>query len=487
MKRKHFTPEETKELEKELDDLDETKKEILKKTIPPKLTFILIFIFLILTIIYGTVFLLRTVYKPPTYIIMINPRHGGMTVPASKTNGDRYDDITGQYTVDYDGGSQYKDISEFSLLLKFTKQLRKVLKFTKTKKNYKRLVKILEKYGGNVQPYQRVFFHVFITKETNYMYYVNKKENDVNKFFRLMDFPSTGFLKRRRDGLMSKMFKMHPDIILNFDLDYINDYSSIYSINSPSYYVFNKIREHIIKKDFNFSSDKVLKYYLYHWRGRTRKEKLENMIKDTWLYFTGYLPDKTFVKPDLNNFKGIGYNMVSWKYADKGEWWEDYNDKKNHPEFNTDLKNWKPNGLFWERERYRTEIKRRGDLKNRGDNFYASQEMVKYIKSIFYLEDKGDKLPSIGKPVFAYNEISIYQNSIVININLGSLRDKKARELLDKEIDTLCNAVWVALYSITSGYKLKDNLPAPIKPNGKPLDFEHYHDVYYFGKVCFKK
>ncbi len=445
-------------------------------------------VFIVAFIIFITIFIIREVTKPLYIVVAINPNHGGKEAKASQFDGDRYDELTSKFTKDYKEGLYYQNLSEFDLLLNLSKKIYNLFKDTKTKTGWKKFEKILKKYAQSTNiKFKKVVFEPLLTKETNYNYYEKKEEKDINRYFRLMDSPSKSLLKKYHKGILSFIYKYRADIILNFDLNYGgSDSKSIFSINVPSFYFFEFVKNKIIKSNFSFNLSEIknneYRYIIQHWWGNNQTEKIRNLINDVWIYFTGYIPKENYIQPDLDKFMGLGYNMFDWDYRDSTRWYKDYDDKDENPHYNSDLRLWKPAGEFWKRERMIVELKRRKDgiLSFGGDNLYASEEIIKYIQYIlatenFYIYS--------APPVFKYDELSLYTTGISININLGSIYKEETQKLLTKYSNILSEAICVGIYSISAGFNIKTNIKKDLStPVGKPIDFKFYQKEKYCGK-----
>ncbi|MBN1899022.1 MAG: hypothetical protein JW827_09610 [Spirochaetes bacterium] len=421
-------------------------------------------------------FIWREASTPLEIIVAFNPPDGGKPARASKTDGDYYNEVTSVFTENIEKGSVYGNLSEYKLIATLYQKTANILNDTLTVSGWKSFEKILKKYSKKKKQFEKVAFESFITKPHPYRFYEQKGEKDVNRYFRLMDSPSENILKKYNNGILSHLFSMKPDIIINFDL---GENYRLFSINMPSFKFFDYIRKKYIRSgQLNFSDlGKPYRSIAKNWRGDNEKEKINNLLHDMKLYFTGY---------SGNRFLGLGYNMIDWDFRDSSGWFKNFNDKEDNPHYQTDLKKWQAQGKFWERETMKVELKRRqGKRYPGGDNQYASAEIIKYIRNI--LNGKEISLQRSG-PVFQYDEIDLYTTGIVINVHLGSLNNENIRSLLTTHSDALAEAICVSLYSLTMGYDLH-----PVKknisdlPSGDPIDFKYFQKEKYCGKLSRKK
>ncbi len=439
---------------------------------------IIIAVFIIVFIIYTAGFIWRVYNKTPRYMLIINPAHGGKKALSSELDGDRFNPLQNVYTKNYDEGLIVKNKSEYKILLELSKKIRNKLEYAKGYLGWGKFRKILQKYGQS-KDYKPVIFDVRLTKENDYHYYLRKGKKDINKYFRLFDFPSKGLNKKEGKGILSLINKHNPDIVLNFDFNYQGKMDKeLFSINVPDFEFFNYIKKKLLSKKMNFNKHNDI---ISCWYGMSKGEKKKNLIKDTWIYFTGIMPDETLFNPS-KKFFGHGYNLLHWKYCDK-DYLNKYKNKEENSEYNNHLSDFRPLRKFWKREKFDVEKYRRvcGDY-DCGDNMYVSEEIIKYIIAVLTL-NKDENVKKLVKkpPVYSYNEGSLYVNSIVININLGSLFDEYTRTVFSEKLDQVADAVCIGLYSICRGYDLKEFKNLSIKPEGKPIDFMKYYKHKYFG------
>jgi len=441
--------------------------------------FLIIFIFVFIFVLYFLGFLWRIYKKAPYFMVVINPAHGGISSVATTTNGERYDDVLGRYTLNYDAGYRVKDLSEFEVLHKLSFLIKQRLDYTKGFLNWKNFEKILIKYG-KTNSYKKVVFDSEITKPKLTEYYLKKRRKDVNKYFRLFDSYQKSKIFKKHKGILSFINKYKPEIVINLDFNkYGKNDERIFGVVVPHYEIFNSLREKIITKSLNFD-----KRILFKWYGNNKDEKLKNLVQDTWTYFVGILPDASFFKPE--KFIGIGYNSLSWDFKDKN-YKKNYYNKEKFPQYSQRLDLFKPKGRFWFREKnYSSEKYKRlkGDW-DVGDNEYINFEIIRYITTIL-LYTNIDILKYLNKNlvVYRYDEPSLFVNSLTININLGSFLDKKERENVVKNLDNIADAICIALYSICAGYKIdsKKMIDTKYLPSGRPVNFIKYYKYHYIGR-----
>ncbi len=437
-------------------------------------------VFVLVFFVYTIGFIWQARYRTPYCMVIINPAHGGKYSPASDKDGDLYDPVNKRYTQDIQEGYTAGGISEYQILSDLSKKIYKRLSATKSVFKWKKFKKLLLKYGSKGE-YKKVILDPEIIKKYDHKYYSSRGKKDINRYFRLFDYPFKSIFKRWEKGILSTIKKMKPEIVLNIDFNYSGKGDKeLFSVIVPDIGFFNYIRGKIINRDKNF---KKYQKVIDQWYGRSRQEKIRNLITDTWIYFTGSCPDKSLFAPS-DKFIGLGYNSIRWKYKDK-KYPHSYKNKKENPQYSSDLKDFKLNGPFWKREQNDLEKYKRllGDYRT-GDNEYISEEMLKYIISVLKL-NKDKNTAGLKKilPVYKYDAASLFVNSLTININLGSFLDEHIRNIYKHRLDRIADAVCICLYSIIAGYDLKAaDIDPRIKPNGKPIDFKKYYKHHYMGQ-----
>jgi len=212
--------------------------------------------------------------------------------------------------------------------------------------------------------------------------------------------------------------------------------------------------------------------------------------KDVVNYFTGFDLNRDYTV-NKEKFRGYKYNMVTWGYADEPGWHEKAKLHKPGTRYSDDIKNFKEDGPYREREKSEYEKFRRGeDFENfGGDNSFASYEIIKYI--LLSLDKKGlsrkDKIP--GKAFVSTWSIPMLVNAVSAYIELGYLNRSWDRNVLLRRQDEIAEGAAVGIYSLFAGVdSLKGNFRH--KPSGKSIDFEKYRldtGRTYFDAVMDKK
>jgi len=441
---------------------------------PSKGYYIGLVIFIVIFVVYVVGFIYRTCTKTPYFMVMILPAHGGKAAVASAYDGDLYDSGYKKYMIDYKEGESGADFSEYDILLDLSRMIKKKLDHTKNMGQWKLFENILKQYGRNKR-YRKIILDSDLLKKHSYKYYADKGEKDVNRHFRLFDYVSRSGLKKHKKGILSIISKYKPEIVLYLDFNHFNgNQVSFFSV--PGFEFFNYIRSKLTNRNTDFNKYRSI---INNWRGNNSLERKRNVIIDTWLYFTGTYPDSTYFSPSDKTI-GYGFNAVSWGYKDT-KYPKTLEDKKTHPQYYNNLREFQIAGDFWKREQYQLErYKRLDNGTGQGDVEYMGEEILKYIVSILAM--KGEKYKLDIKKIYQYDPVSLYANSLVININLGSLHNIAIRKLYEKRKEEIADAICLGLYSICQGYDLRDVDTKKFSPEGKPVDFKKYYKYHYIGR-----
>ena len=210
---------------------------------------------------------------------------------------------------------------------------------------------------------------------------------------------------------------------------------------------------------------------------------------DAWIYFTGYWSKKDGLSADKRKFRGYRHNMMHWAYADGDGWVET---ARNHPPntaFSNNLKNFVPEGPFWEREKDVPERWRRteGEEGYGGDNLYASEELLRYVRKGMIVNKVNSKkrAPQILNPYMSTWSVPTYLNAISAYLELGFLDNKYDRERLIKHKQVYAESLAVGIYSLFYSLEQKKNSKDKLSPKGKRINYEKYEN--YNGENYFKK
>ncbi len=193
---------------------------------------------------------------------------------------------------------------------------------------------------------------------------------------------------------------------------------------------------------------------------KPEKIDIKTIISDTATYFTGF-------RAFTHKFIGLRYLMVTWRY----------NTSSLFSSFT----------LFFMRENSVYENYRRagGPEGYGGDNFYSSEELIRYIRSALW--NDFISLPGVqalksnaseyagphSSPFVSDWAIPLHVNAITAFVELGYLSNAKDRKMLKEKQTLISEAIAAGVYSLLVGLK-------PLKidgvetPRGQAIDFSKY-------------
>jgi hypothetical protein len=187
---------------------------------------------------------------------------------------------------------------------------------------------------------------------------------------------------------------------------------------------------------------------------------VKTIISDTATYFTGF-------RAFTHKFIGLRYLMVTWRY----------NTSSLFTSFT----------LFFMRENSIYENYRRagGPEGYGGDNFYSSEELIRYIRSALWDDLKTTNSYYAAKtnaqeyagphasPFVSDWAIPLHVNAITAYVELGYLSNIKDRKLLKEKQQLIAESVAVGIYSLLAGLNPK-KVEGVEAPRGAAIDFAKY-------------
>ncbi len=415
------------------------------------------------------------------YRVVIDPGHGGVFSKDKKKHGDRYDRLSGNYLSYFAEGANYRRLYERELTYSIAKRVEKLLSYCSENGDFSKFKKILDKYSSG--EHKKIIIETKLSRGPSVGFKEAKSMNDPNAPFRLYDYPDgKGAMIK---GRISKINEFKPHIVVSIHNAETAppDYKGMNAVIAPPYKIMEDGLNNMKKGKF---ISPVSYGRLECWfQGRKGVSKKRAFYEDVALYFTGFGLKKNY-SSDSGNFKGYRYNMVSWKYADKGKWYEKAMEHKSGSQY-ADYKTCKISGKYWERERSKYEEFRRGSSFQNfgGDNLYASNEIIKYILTSLAKKGykKSDKVA--GKPFVSVWSVPLLVNAISAYIEIGYFNRKWDKQVLAKKHDEVAEGIAVGIYSLLAG--LKDVKSSKIiRPSGKAIDFEKYkidNEKTYFDMV----
>ncbi|MDH5716025.1 MAG: N-acetylmuramoyl-L-alanine amidase [Spirochaetia bacterium] len=441
-------------------------------------------------------FSIYSTYEPEHYVVVLDPGHGGRDILPKNIYGDKYDPIIGEYRDHFRPGAQNKGITESEEVYKIAEKTAKILELTYTNEGKKKFEILLKKYAPdlkkiNWEAHKPIKVH--LSRVNNHTEEYISKRVDVNAPYRLYDYPDiyTGEMKK---GTISRINSLSPNLVvsLHFTSGRKEKYGALASVITPNFDVYKQAITYVKTKNISKKQKIRRKFfaskYLNWMVTNSSRTHFQWFLCDAWIYFTGYWSKKDGLSPDTKKFRGYRHNMISWQYADKGNW---VDIAKNHPDnssYSINLENFIPEGPFWEREMDIPEKWRREDGKEGygGDNLYASEELLRYIKKSFILNKVSSKktAPRILNPYISTWSVPTYLNAISAYLELGFLDNPYDRKRILNNKDEYAEGLAVGIFSLFYSLDIKKIESEKDEPKGEPIDFFRYEN--YKGKNYFK-
>jgi N-acetylmuramoyl-L-alanine amidase len=435
---------------------------------------------LLLIIIF---FACSAVASHPTYIVVVDPGHGGVAKDPVKENGDKYDTITQSYLEAYKQGTEHGSHTEREIVLGLAKEVDRVLKLTETDEGFEKFTEYLKKFS-NAKNFSRIILKSHLTRTSSFDH--DTPSDDPNAPYRLYDFPNPKTSERVK-GRLSFINSLKPQLVLSLHLNPAGkgQAGGMAAVLTPGYATFKLLKDisEGKKKPKSFQNSPWSDWLVFAggW------SKMENAMTDAWIYLHGYWAEKSGRKADLTKFEGYRQNMVTWRYADKRGWETGAKANstgpyaKSHASFQAD-------GAFWEREMGKKEIWRRegGREGYGGDNYYATKELMRFVQYGVreQLKSKKGEYPELGpiqKPYISTYSLPTYTNAICAFIEIGYINRKRDIKMLTENKKETAVSLAVGIYSLFAGLELKKHANMPIIPKGKPVNWERYGK--YFEEV----
>ncbi len=436
--------------------------------------------------------------QPPEYYVLLDPGHGGRYEPAGPTTGDHWDPVSKKFLVHYNSGAAGGGIQESFWTLEIARKVDELLNLTKTEEGFGRFSKILEEFGAE-PGYPRVRIATILTRDSSIESDPDRHLPDPNAKYRLFDSPSAYPTNPAswtevtpRFGRISMMNRLNPDLIVCLHNNSNKSaqprgFSSVIVPHFRFFYAIHSIltNQGEVKEFRNIKITPrnlwlVKKLVMAGFPGSLR-ETVQKVVSDTYTYFAGI---RMFTK----EFIGLRYLMVSWPFNTRSPFMSMV--------------------MFFLRENSQTEFFRRagGTEGFGGDNFFSSQELLRFIRYSLWSDTKNDpkfyakicpppkpakskkKAPAqamgpdqvigpLEEPFISDWAVPLFVNSVTSYIEVGYLSNLKDREILKAKKEKIAQAIAVGIYSLFAGVKVK-NLPGIEAPRGEPIDFQKY------GKRC---
>jgi len=409
----------------------------------------------------------------PRFRVVLDPGHGGISLPDRSLHGDRYDSISRAYLQPFKEGASWGPIEEHAVVYEIARRAAALLALCGEGGDYGRFARILERYSETPPP--RIVIDASLSRGDSR----NKKEilarADPNGEFRIFDYPGPD--GAMLPGRISRINAMRPHLVVSLHVarsgsPYFRGMNPV--IVPPFGFLYNGLR--VMRGELSGAKFFHSSPYADWFDEESSRSAFEWFLNDSMLYFSGFpLDAKRKINPA--GFKGYRYNMVGWRYRDDTGWEQR---ARNHPDFSpysASPKTISLTGRYWDRERSIFERYRRdaGDEGFGGDNHYASAEIIRYI--LMSLRRHGVDHPDqrLSKPYVSVWHMPLYLNAVTAFMELGYFNRPHFRHILTSRQDEIAEGVAVGVYSLLAGMEVRGGQRGAT-PRGKRIDLDKYRD-----------
>ncbi|MCX7680019.1 MAG: hypothetical protein N2316_12500 [Spirochaetes bacterium] len=407
----------------------------------------------------------------PIFRVVLDPGHGGISLPNIELHGDRFDSISKKYLSPFAEGASHKGLWEHELVYEIAVKTKHLLDCCAPNGDFAKFRQILLRYS-NVEP-KRIFIESYLSRGPSKNREEILKREDPNAEFRLYDYPNKN--GNILPGRISRINSIKPHLVVSLHIT--KEYSTAYRGLSPVIVAPHSL----LDQGLSYLQGKIAHKEFFtlspyrEWFAESAKKPLFHwFLSDVASYFTGY-PLTDDGKIDIKSFKGYRYNMVTWAYRDPTGW---ENLARNHPEdsqYSSSIDRFIPNGKFWEREKSVYEFYRRdnGEEGFGGDNMYASSEIIRFILFSLHLHGQDHPHQKLTKPYISTWSVPLLVNAIAAFVELGSVANARHRYLFIHKQEEIAEGIAVGIYSLLAGIRLNKSSFRYL-PKGKRLEFEKY-------------
>ncbi len=425
-------------------------------------------------------------YSSNKFRVVVDPGHGGLAMQPSSIYGDKYDAITQKYTEAFRPGAVYNGVYEHEITYKIANGVKKYLDLTLDVSDHTAYKKLLSKYisnfSGELQPIK-----AYLSRSDSYFTDYKKHSVDPNASYRLYDYPNI-HTHEREQARISRINALLPHLVVSIHMTMgkLSTNGLLHAVITPgldTYLWALKYVQEIDKREEIFDIFHASAYA--KWFLSINRNHFTSFLSDAHLYFTGYWGDSAGLHAELNQFKGYKHNMIDWSYQDNLNWEEEGRLHADNSRYSSDMRTLVLEGKFWKRERSQYEFFRREKGKENygGDNLYASNEVLRYIRMGLLANriDQMSSLPEIGKPYISVWSLPLYVNAVVAFVEIGYLDLKKDSDRVLKYSTIYSEAIAVAIYSLLFSLPHKAENKEFFLPWGEAIDYDKYSD--YFSQV----
>ncbi len=406
----------------------------------------------------------------PGYRVVLDPGHGGMSLPGYSRHGDRYDLLSGAYLQPFKEGASWGAIEEHEVVYEIAKKAASLLALCGEGGDFATFSRLLERYA--IEAPERITVDVSLSRGDSRDRDEIRRRMDPNAEFRLFDYPGPdGSL---RPGRISRINAVRPHLVVCLHVarsgsPYFRGMNPV--IAPPFGFLYQGLRVLRGEKPGRrfFSSSPFAEWF----DESNERTGYEWFLNDSMLYFSGF-PLDARRRVDTAEFKGYRYNMVDWRYRDDPGWEAVARHHPAYTPYSASPSTISLTGRYWNRERSEFERFRRdgGEEGYGGDNHYASAEIIRYI--LMSLRLKGIHHPDqrLSRPYVSVWHMPLYLNAVTAFMELGYFNRPQYRYILTSRQDAIAEGIAVGVYSLLAGMKTRDDGPQP--PRGKRIDLGKY-------------
>ncbi len=434
------------------------------------------------------VFSLISASKDDPFVVVLDPGHGGLTISPKELYGDKFNPLTNKFADHFRPGAYSFGLAEHEEVYEIAYRAKKLLDLTKTEAGRKQFHQILKKYNKRAA-FPKGTVEVHLSRGASYQRQYKKIKDDLNGPYRMFDYPDVKS-GETKPGRLSRINKLKPHMVVSIHLNGGGNprNGAVGSVITPSHQTYKKAIAYVkgSASQRQRIRDQFMKGPYRGWIDSCgRRTRFQQFLCDAWIYYTGYWSKKNGLSPDLNIFRGYRHNLVSWRYADSGDWFLEAKRHRPNSPYSRSLRNIKLEGPFWQRERRQEERWRRenGPEGYGGDNLYASQEILRYVRKSLLVNkvDTYRTLPVMKSPYLSTWTIPTYVNAITAFLEIGYLTSKRDSQRILGSREVYAEAIAVGVYSLCYSLKQPKSNKRKQLPVGKQLDFAKYKD--YFSKT----
>jgi hypothetical protein len=417
--------------------------------------------------------------------VVLDPGHGGRYLEPNSIYGDKYDAESALFLEAFRPGASINGMNENEDVYEIALKVKEILDLTLNETGKKKFLGLLKKYD-NKSNEPVIDIEAFISRDPGYKEEYRKIDYDINRNYRLYDHYDI-LNHEHVQGVISKINSIKPELVVSIHLTGGNPdkYGGLSAVITPGYQTFKMAYDYVVSHEADRNSVETAfkqSNYSQWFIGQHGRSAFEWFLCDSWIYFTGYWSTADGLNPDMDKFRGIRQNFITWNYRDIAPVGYNSNPNQIH------LKRFKAEGKFWEREKDIPETWRRenGLQGYGGDNLYASEEILRFIRKGLLINGVRSQwnLPPIVKPYISTWSTPTYVNAVAAYLEIGYLNNPHDFDRIYRYKNIHAESIAMGIYSLIKGTQKNTYPKSKNLPWGEPLDFEKYKN--FNGKNYFE-